>query len=164
MAVMIMAVPGSPLNPRSDGCNQLIRDGACRRCNRMCQPPTTKLKYHLQRLNGPMACARALINSGRQCRATLLRDLSFDPVDIDDLMGRCAQPTGCLGGHFGAENHWAGRLGITAIASPASCRNSKSPHQKLPEVLTKSFLALSHAVHSCIGHPMKVVVVVARKS
>ena len=25
-------------------------------------------------------------------RATLLRDLSFDPVDIDDLMGRCAQP------------------------------------------------------------------------
>ena len=36
-----MAVPGSPLDPRSDGCNQLIRDGACRRFNRMCQPPTT---------------------------------------------------------------------------------------------------------------------------
>ena len=25
-------------------------------------------------------------------RATLLRDLSFDPVDIDDLIGWCAQP------------------------------------------------------------------------
>ena len=25
-------------------------------------------------------------------RATLLRDLSFDPVDIDDLIGWCAKP------------------------------------------------------------------------
>lgn len=93
----VMAVPGSPLDPRSDGCNQLIRDGATlvqhaadviecvSRQPQVEIPPTAPEWSDGMRQNIDQTAVDNV-------RETLLRDLSFDPVDIDDLIGWCAQP------------------------------------------------------------------------
>jgi len=93
----VMAVPGSALDPRSDGCNQLIRDGATlvqhaadviecvSRQPQVEIPPTAPEWSDGMRQNIDQTAVDNV-------RETLLRDLSFDPVDIDDLIGWCAQP------------------------------------------------------------------------
>ena len=93
-----MAVPGSPLNPRSDGGNQLIRDTAT-----LEQHATDVIACvsHKAQVEIPPA-APDWADGMRQnidqtavddISVTLLRDLSFDQVDIDDLISWCAQPT-----------------------------------------------------------------------
>ena len=93
----VMAVPGSPLDPRSDGCNQLIRDGAT-----LVQHAADVIECVSRQPQVEIPPAAPEWTDGMRqnidqtavdnVRATLLRDLSFDPVDIDDLIGWCAQP------------------------------------------------------------------------
>lgn len=92
----VMAVPGSPFEPRSDGCNQLILDSATlvkhsadeikcvSRQPQVVTPPAAPKWTDGMRQNIDQTAVDNV-------RATLLRYLSFDPVDIDDLIGWCAQ-------------------------------------------------------------------------
>ena len=93
----VMAVPGSPLDPRSDGCNQLTRDGAT-----LVQHAANVIECVSRQPQVEIPPAAPEWTDGMRqnidqtavdnVRATLLRDLSFDPVDIDDLIGWHEQP------------------------------------------------------------------------
>lgn len=94
----VMAVPGAPLDPRSDGCNRLIRDGATLvqttadiiECvNRQ---PAVELPHAPHEWTEPMP-KNIDPNAVDACREKLSADLSFDPVDIDDLIAWCEMPT-----------------------------------------------------------------------
>lgn len=83
----VMAVPGSPLDPRAQGCNQLIRDGATLVQNaadilEMLQP-------------GPMPAVRApvdafasaaAIDATERERQAIVALLGFSPVPIDEVI------------------------------------------------------------------------------
>ena len=94
----IMAVPGSPLDPRSDGCNQLIRDGTKLVKNVadviecVSRQPQIKIPPTAHESSDGMQQNIEQTEVDSVCK-TLLHDLSFDPADIDDLISWCAQPT-----------------------------------------------------------------------
>jgi DNA processing protein len=80
----VMAVPGSPLDPRAQGCNQLIRDGAT-----LIQTPADVLES-ISNLNGkvagPVQCFDAQPSS---------RPIETEPVscsEIEDLLGPSPVP------------------------------------------------------------------------
>ncbi len=93
----VMAIPGSPLDPRSEWCNTLIRDG------------TTLLQNSadiIERLSCPIkagvpvsavwdASAMPLGSEVQiaDCRKIILEGLGIEPTDIDDLVRWCAAPT-----------------------------------------------------------------------
>jgi len=93
----VMAVPGSPLDPRSDGCNRLIRDGAT-----LVQNAADVVECISRQTNVEMLPSAPEWTDGMRqtidqtavdnVRVSLLRDLSFDPVTIDDLIGWYEQP------------------------------------------------------------------------
>ncbi len=93
----VMAVPGSPLDPRSDGCNRLIRDGAT-----LVQNAADVVECISRQTNVEMPPSAPEWTDGMRqtidqtavdnVRESLLRDLSFDPVTIDDLIGWYEQP------------------------------------------------------------------------
>ena len=85
-------MPGSPLDPRSDGCNRLIRDGAT-----LVQNADDVIECISRQTNVEMPPSTPEWTNGMRqtidqtavdnVRESLLRDLSFDPVTIDDLIG-----------------------------------------------------------------------------
>ena len=92
-----MAVPGSPLDSRSDGCNRLIRDGAT-----LVQNAADVIECISRQTNVEMPPSAPEWTDGMRqtidqaavdnVRESLLRNLSFDPVTIDDLIGWFEQP------------------------------------------------------------------------
>ena len=93
----VMAIPGSPLDPRSNGCNQLIRDGAILVQNasdiieavshrRIVEIPPPKLIWN------EMPQSPIKDSDISNCRDTIIEGLGGEPVEIDDLIAWCAQP------------------------------------------------------------------------
>ena len=88
----VIAAPRSPLDPRSDGCNRLIRDGAT-----LVQNAADVIGCINHQTNVEMPPSAPEWTDGirqtidqkavEKSRESLLRDLSFDPVTIDDLIG-----------------------------------------------------------------------------
>jgi DNA processing protein len=93
----VMTVSGSPLDPRSDGCNRLIRDGAtlvqnvadvieCVSRQPAVRIPPTQFEWtdSMRQTIDQTAVDR--------CRQKLAQDLSLDSVDIDELISWCEMP------------------------------------------------------------------------
>ena len=93
----VMAMPGSPLDPRSDGCNRLIRDGATLAQNAAdviyCISRQTNVDMPLSApewTNGvPQTMDQTAVDNVRE---SLLQDLSFDPVTTDESFDWHLQP------------------------------------------------------------------------
>ena len=93
----VMAVPGSPLDPRLDGCNRLIRDGATLVQNVadviecVSRQPAVRIPPAQFEWTDSM---RQTIDQTAvdRCRQKLAQDLSLDPVDIDELISWCEMP------------------------------------------------------------------------
>ena len=94
----VMAIPGSPLDPRSNGCNQLIRDGATLvqnaadiieavGQNRTVELPPKKPIW----LEMPQTTFSDEDIS--KCREIIISGLGGEPVDVDDLIAWCDQPS-----------------------------------------------------------------------
>jgi DNA processing protein len=92
----VFAVPGSPLDPRCNGTNDLIRQGAILTekaadilghihslPNRLAEPPANDFNSP----DGPID-EKAL----EAARATILENLGYSPVSIDMLVRECEQP------------------------------------------------------------------------
>ncbi len=89
----VFAVPGSPLDPRAEGCNKLIRDGASL---------LTRAADVLDALSGSFSPSRTMFlepepqelddaaDAGSDARRRLLSLLSPAPVAIDDLIRESA--------------------------------------------------------------------------
>jgi DNA processing protein len=119
----VMAVPGSPLDPRAQGCNQLIREGATLIQNaedvleaiRPFQLRTVAQKKEQYAASSPDA------DLGESERQTVLDLLSPTPVAVDEIIRQSGLgPAGVqtvlleleLAGRL--ERHAAGRVSITA--------------------------------------------------
>ena len=93
----VMAVPGSPLDPRSQGCNHLIREGATLVRN------VTDITECLSRPIGAALPAAQEWKTGRlapgppekieRCRDRILEGLGPDATDIDEVIAWCDAPT-----------------------------------------------------------------------
>jgi DNA processing protein len=89
----VLAVPGSPLDPRARGPNGLIRDGAA-----ICEGvddvlAALELPRHSLREVGPSSLDTDLEENhsdAAEARQALLERLSFTPTDIDDLIRLCS--------------------------------------------------------------------------
>ncbi len=94
----VMAVPGSPLDPRAQGCNQLIREGATlvqtaadvlEALSSLSGQPT--LRFNAAEPMATPALAPAL-QPDPAARAAVLALLSPTPVLVDELIRLCALP------------------------------------------------------------------------
>ena len=94
----VMAIPGSPLDPRSNGCNQLIRDGATLVQNaadiidavgqhRTVEVPPKKTIW----IEMPQTTFTDTDIS--KCRKIIISGLGGEPVDVEDLIAWCDQPS-----------------------------------------------------------------------
>ena len=94
----VMAIPGSPLDPRSNGCNQLIRDGATLvqnaadifeavGQNRTVEVPPKKTIWV------EMPQTTFSDEDISKCREIIISGLGGEPVDVDDLIAWCDQPS-----------------------------------------------------------------------
>ena len=94
----VMAIPGSPLDPRSNGCNQLIRDGATLvqnaadiieavGQNRTVEVPPKKTIWV------EMPQTTFSDEDILKCREIIISGLGDEPVDVDDLIAWCDQPS-----------------------------------------------------------------------
>ena len=84
----VMAVPGSPLDPRSDGCNRLICDGATLAQNVAdvieCVSRKTAVRMPPTQFEWTDSMRQTIDQTAvDRCRQKLAQDLSLDPVDID---------------------------------------------------------------------------------
>lgn len=97
----VFAVPGSPLDPRSRGCNQLLRQGAA-----MVESASDVIHgiAHLRNAslgeNPPMrytpasaAISDSELNNARQ---QLIEKLGATPVSVDELIDQCQTSAGCV--------------------------------------------------------------------
>ena len=92
----VMAVPGSPLDPRSAGCNHLIREGAT------LVRGTADILECLARPSGaslpdPAEWQQARLSPGSpedidKCRAAILEALGHEGTDIDEVVRWCGSP------------------------------------------------------------------------
>lgn len=73
----VMAIPGSPLDSRSHGCNQLIRDGAV-----LVQRPEDVLEL----IEGFTGAPRSFLREGVQGAGFDLSDADAEPADISGLL------------------------------------------------------------------------------
>ena len=93
----VMAVPGSLLDPRSDGCKQLIHDGATLLQNEadviecVSRQPAVRIPPEQFEWTDRMRQTIDQTAVGR-CRQKLAQDLSLDRVDIDELISWCEMP------------------------------------------------------------------------
>jgi DNA processing protein len=90
----VMAVPGSPLDPRAQGCNQLIRDGATLVQNAEdvieAVNPLRLRPFHQKELEYAVADVPADVPNGvREAVAALLNGT---PVPVDELVRQSALP------------------------------------------------------------------------
>ena len=94
----VMAIPRSPLDPRSNGCNQLIRDGAT-----LLQNATDIIEAVGQHCSVEAPLKKAISVEMPQttftnaeiskCREIIISTLGGEPVDVDDLIVWCDQPS-----------------------------------------------------------------------
>ena len=94
----VMAIPGSPLDPRSNGCNQLIRDGAT-----LVQDASDIIEAVGQRRTVEVPPKKTIWIKMPQtkltdaeiskCREIIISGLGGDPVDVDDLIAWCDKPS-----------------------------------------------------------------------
>lgn len=118
----VMAVPGSPLDPRAQGCNQLIREGATliqnaadvlesvRPMTRVAAPPRTSFEH-----------APAALDAAPDERSRVEDLLGPSPVPVDELVRQSDLPSGTvqlvlleldLAGRL--ERHAGGRVSLAA--------------------------------------------------
>ena len=120
----VMAVPGSPLDPRAQGCNQLIRDGAT-----LIQSAADVLET-LRPIGGGVASTRAPfdheppidpVDADEGIRARVEELLGPSPVPVDEIVRLAEAPAGAvqlilleleLGGRL--ERHAGGKVSIAA--------------------------------------------------
>ena len=96
----VMTIPESPLDPRSSGCNILIRDGATLVQNSediiecLALPIRAGVPASAE-WNGlaPLPGSEAEI---ADCRKVILEGFGTEPTDIDDLVWWCDAPTACV--------------------------------------------------------------------
>lgn len=99
----VFAVPGSPLDPRSKGCNQLIREGATM------VETTGDIMHGIAHLRGTLleetpkaaftADTRITPPNGVDLESTrlfLLEKLSTSPVSVDELIEQCETSAGSI--------------------------------------------------------------------
>ena len=89
----VMAVPGSPLDPRASGCNRLIRDGATLIQNHRDIIEALSVRTPIEE---PKASEPTPIHSEHgseedmaSTRSTILNGLSAEPIEIDELLRWC---------------------------------------------------------------------------
>lgn len=106
----VFAMPGSPLDYRSSGSNQLIKDGAKLITNSVDileEVPSLKslflnnLTQDFVNLNSPSRCSSAEARSAQAGESGKLRDeileiLSFDPIFVDELVENLQQPASLI--------------------------------------------------------------------
>jgi DNA processing protein len=120
----VMAVPGSPLDPRAQGCNQLIRDGAT-----LIQSAADVLET-LRPISGGVASPRMPfdheapvdpVDADEDIRARVEELLGPSPVPIDEIVRLAEAPAGSvqlilleleLGGRL--ERHAGGKVSLAA--------------------------------------------------
>lgn len=91
----VMAVPGSPLDPRARGCNALIRQGAClvesaEDVMEVISPLLSpRLPGALRPASGPTAAPETRESDIEIARGGLLELLGATPVMVDELIRRC---------------------------------------------------------------------------
>jgi len=73
----VMAVPGSPLEPRSQGCNQLIRDGAV-----LAQSASDVVEL----LSGFDGSPRSTFREPDHAYDYEVEDLDAEPADVENLL------------------------------------------------------------------------------
>ena len=92
--VPVMAIPGSPLDPRTQGCNQLISDGAylvqsvSEIISILSCPIIKSLDglYQSDMLNDGSDYAEVKTEKARNC---IMENISHTPIDIDELLNWC---------------------------------------------------------------------------
>lgn len=89
----VMAIPGSPLDPRASGCNRLIRDGATLIQNHHDIIEALSVRTPIEE---PKASEPIPIHSEQgseedmaSTRSTILNGLSAEPIEIDELLRWC---------------------------------------------------------------------------
>ncbi len=95
----LFAVPGSPLDPRCRGSNDLLRTGA-----HLVESAADVLPVLQAQLAPPPARAVAEASSrfdnappaSDEARRLVLENLGHDPVEVDELVRRCHLPTGTV--------------------------------------------------------------------
>ena len=119
-----MAVPGSPLDPRAQGCNQLIRDGAT-----LIQSAADVLEA-LRPIGGGVASQRSPfdhqapadpVEADADTRTRIEELLGPSPVPVDEIVRLSEAPAGAvqlilleleLGGRL--ERHAGGKVSLAA--------------------------------------------------
>ena len=91
----VMAVPGSPLDPRAQGCNGLIRDGAT-----LIQTAADVIEsvmplgaVRLAEPSHPFEPAERHVDAGDAERAAIVSLLSHAPVPVDELIRQAGLPS-----------------------------------------------------------------------
>jgi len=91
----VMAVPGSPLDPRAQGCNQLIRDGATLIQNAADVVEAIRLPTsHVRSAPTPYEPAEQL--NGHDALQTVEELLGPSPVPVDEIMRLSGAPSGAV--------------------------------------------------------------------
>lgn len=100
--IEVMAVPGSPLDPRSAGCNSLIQDGAHLAQNaeeiiEIIKNQTIGEPYSKFAPSIPIPIdTKMTIDESDALKAKLYENLSHDPISIDELVRVCDTSAGML--------------------------------------------------------------------
>lgn len=90
----VFAVPGSPMDPRAKGCNQLIRDGATMVesaqdiLNQLAHIPRVTLSETTPTHYAPQF-VEPDAHELEQARAGVLEKLGMNPVSVDELLAQC---------------------------------------------------------------------------
>jgi DNA processing protein len=117
----VMAVPGSPLDPRAQGCNQLIREGAVLIQN-VADVLETVRPFHLRTVAQPRAAYHVPEEEAdaSEPERRAVRDLlSPTPVTVDEIIRQSGLPSAAvqmvlleleLGGHL--ERHAGGKVSL----------------------------------------------------
>lgn len=98
-----MAIPGSPLDPRSKGCNKLLREGAIlvehvedildviKNCFLNARQPDMPLFSHMEKKeeNQRNKDAKITIEELNQAKQVIMELLSFDASPVDELVKQC---------------------------------------------------------------------------
>ena len=117
----VMAVPGSPLDPRAQGCNQLIRDGATLVQGAADVIETLRPMSRVAAPVKPWHPTPAPLDAAPDERSLVEQLLGPSPVPVDEIVRQSGLPSGTvqlilleldLAGRL--ERHAAGRVSLTA--------------------------------------------------
>jgi DNA processing protein len=93
----VLAVPGSPLDPRAQGCNQLIRDGATLvqtvdDVMEALRPIDPRAMLADPGIGGGYAVPRVVADADEADRAAVLALLGWTPVPVDEIVRQSHRP------------------------------------------------------------------------